>query len=504
MSIATVYLVGAGPGHPGLLTLRAVECLRQADLVLYDKLVSPILLEYAPAAAEKRCVTELASHHDERVVPIHDSMIAAARAGRCVVRLKGGDPLVFGRGAEEAEVLREAGIPFEIVPGITAAIGAGAYAGISLTHRNHASAVAFVTGHENPHKPESILDWNALARFPGTLVIYMGMSRIDRIVAALLAEGKDPQTPAAVVQYATLGTQRTLTAPLAELPRRVRDEGFAAPAVIFVSPVVALRDELAWFERRPLFGKRVLVTRPRHQAAELVHRLIDLGAVPFVLPSVEIREIADWAPVDRAIQSLRQTDWLVFTSANGVTAFLGRLEKLGLDLRALGNVRLAAIGPKTSAALQAFHLKPDLVPTRFQSEDLAAALLTQIQPGQRVLLARADRGRDVLRQQLEAHCTVEQIAVYSQVDALEVDDEVMNALRRGEIEYITLTSSNIAKSLLARLDATCRRRIEAREIKLVSISPVTSDTIRELGLPVTAEAKNATTEGVVEALIGIR
>src|SRR5436309_8063000 len=222
MSIPAVYLVGAGPGHPGLLTLRAVECLKQADLVLYDKLVSPILLEHAPAAAEKRCVTELAAHHDERVVPIHDTMIAAARAGKRVVRLKGGDPYVFGRGAEEAEVLRQAGIPFEIVPGVTAALGAAAFAGISLTHRHCASAVAFVTGHENPHKPESILDWNALARFPGTLVIYMGMSRIDRIVASLLAEGKDPQTPAAVVQNATLGIQHTLVAPLAALPRRVR------------------------------------------------------------------------------------------------------------------------------------------------------------------------------------------------------------------------------------------------------------------------------------------
>src|ERR1019366_2405268 len=342
-SIATVYLVGAGPGHPGLLTLRAVECLQNADLVLYDRLVSPLLLEHAPASAEKTCVAELAPHHDERIVPIHEAMIAAARAGGRVVRLKGGDPYVFGRGAEEAEVLRQAGIPFEIVPGITAALGAAAYAGISLTHRSCASAVAFVTGHENPHKPESILDWHALARFPGTLVIYMGMSRIDRIVASLLAEGKDPQTPAAVVQHATLGQQHTLTAPLADLPSRVREEGRAAPALILISPAVTMRAELAWFERRPLFGRRVLVTRPRQQASDMVHRLIDLGAVPVVLPTVATREPADWTPVDDAIRSLRQYDWLVFTSANGVSAFLERIKKLGFDLRALGNVRIAAI-----------------------------------------------------------------------------------------------------------------------------------------------------------------
>ena len=500
-SIPTVYLVGAGPGHPGLLTLRGAECLRQADLVLYDKLVSTILLEHAPASAQKVCVTELAGRHDERVVPIHEAMIAAARAGRRVVRLKGGDPFVFGRGAEEAEILREAGVPFEIVPGITAALGAAAYAGISLTHRACASAVAFVTGHENPHKPESILDWHALARFPGTLVIYMGMSRIDRIVASLLAEGKDPQTPAAVVQHATLGQQHTMTAPLVDLPRRAREEGLAAPALILISPVVTLRAELAWFERRPLFGRRVLVTRPRQQASDMVHRLIDLGAVPYVLPTVEIREPADWEPVDRAIRSLRQYDWLVFTSANGVSAFLERIKKLDLDLRVLGNVRIAAIGPKTADSLRGYHLQPDLVPARFQSEDLAAELLTQIQAGQRVLLARADRGRDVLREELASHCEVEQIAVYSQVDALEFDEEVMNALRRGEIEFVTLTSSNIAKSLVGRLDATCRRRIEMGEIKLVTISPVTSAALQQLGFRIAAEARHATTEGVIEALI---
>jgi uroporphyrinogen III methyltransferase/synthase len=500
-SIPTIYLVGAGPGHPGLLTLRGAECLRQADLVLYDKLVSPLLLEHAPASAEKHCVVELAPHHDERIVPIHEAMIAAARAGRRVVRLKGGDPYVFGRGAEEAEVLRNAGIPFEIVPGVTAALGAAAYAGISLTHRAVASAVAFVTGHENPHKPESVLDWNALARFPGTLVIYMGMSRLDRIVPSLLAGGKDPATPAAAVQCATLGQQRTVVTTLSELPRRVREEGFAAPALIFVGPVVDLRDHLDWFGQRPLFGKRVLVTRPRHQAGAMVQQLVELGAVPFVLPTVEIRAPADWTDVDRAIRSVAQYDWLVFTSANGVDAFLSRLETLGLDLRILARVRIAAIGPKTAEALSAWHLRADLVPARYQSEDLAAALLTQIKPGQRVLLARADRGRDLLREQLAAACQVEQIAVYAQVDAVESDEEVLNALRRGEIEFVTLTSTNIARALLARLDATCRRRIETGEIKLVSISPVTSAEIGKLGFAVAAEAAQATTAGVIEALV---
>ena len=472
-------------------------------MVLYDKLVPTVMLEHAPQAAEKHCVTELAPAHDQRLIPIHDAMIQAARAGRRVVRLKGGDPLVFGRGAEEAEALHQAGIPFEIVPGVTSALGAAAFAGISLTHRAHASAVAFVTGHENPHKPDSVLDWNALARFPGTLVIYMGMSRLDRIVASLLSAGKDPQTPAAVVQYATLGLQHTLVAPLADLPRSVRDEGMAAPALIVVGAVVTLRNHLSWFEHLPLFGKRVLVTRPRRQASDMADRLIELGAIPYVLPAVEIREPADWSAVDGAIRSLKDYHWLVFTSANGVRAFLERLQHLGLDLRALGHVRIAAIGPKTAEALGGYHLRPNLVPARFQSEDLAAELQAQIQPGERVLLARADRGRELLREQLSAVCQVEQVAVYSQVDALEMDGEIMNALRRGEIEFVTLTSSNIAKSLLQRLDGTCRRRLERGEIKLVSISAVTSAEVRKLGLAVAAEAAQATVAGVIEALCGL-
>jgi uroporphyrinogen III methyltransferase / synthase len=264
-----------------------------------------------------------------------------------------------------------------------------------------------------------------------------------------------------------------------------------------------MREQLDWFGHRPLFGRRVLVTRPRHQAGTMVQQLVELGAVPFVLPTVEIREPADWSEVDRAIRRLDQYDWLVFTSANGVHALLGRLEKLGLDLRVLGRVRIAAIGPKTAEALSAWHLRADLVPAKFQSEDLAAALLTEIKPGERVLLARADRGRELLREQLSAACRVEQIAVYAQVDSLENDEEMLNSLRRGEIEFVTLTSSNIAHSLLSRLDATCRRRIEIGEIKLVSISPVTSAEIGKLGFAVAAEATQATTESVIEALVNL-
>jgi uroporphyrinogen III methyltransferase/synthase len=495
-----VFLVGAGPGHPGLLTLRAVECLGRADLVLYDQLVPSQLLKHAPAHAERISVGELPGCHPERWPHVHAAVIAAARQGKRVVRLKGGDPFIFGRGGEEAEALRQAGIAYEIVPGVTAGSGAAAYAGIPLTHRLYASAVAFVTGHEHPGKPGSLLDWEALARFPGTLVIYMGMARLTQIVQALIEQGKDPASPAAAIRHASTGNQRTVEAPLRELPAAVRSAGLKAPAVVLIGPVVSLRQQLAWFEQRPLFGKRVLVTRPRHQAGELVDRLEQLGAVPLTLPAIEIRQPADWEPVDRALASLAAYHWLVFTSANGVHALFGRLRQRGLDLRAVAQLRLAAIGPATAAALRQYLLEPDVIPCEYRSESLAAALKEQV-AGQRVLLARADRGRELLREELAAVSTVDQVAVYSQVDALEADSEMLEVLRQGQIDYVTVTSSNIARAFVRALDASSRARIEAGEVQLVSISPVTSATIRELGLPVAGEAVEYTAVGLVDILI---
>ncbi len=495
-----VFLVGAGPGHPGLVTVRAVECLARADLVLYDKLVPARLLDYAPPQAERICVTQLAGSHTERCPRIHQVLIEAARQGKRVVRLKGGDPFIFGRGGEEAEVLRRADIPYEIVPGVTAGLAAAAYAGIPLTHREHASAVALVTGHENPAKEESLLDWQVLAHFPGTLVVYMGFARLSKVVQSLLDHGKDPQTPAAVVQLASTGDQRTIEGPLRDLPAAVQAAGLAPPAILLVGPVVALRARLAWFEDRPLFGRRVLVTRPRHQVGDLLRRLEELGAVAVSLPVVEIREPADWAPVDRALATLAEYDWVVFTSTNGVHAFLRRLRQTGRDVRALGRTKLAAIGPSTAAALREYHLEPDLVPPEYRSESLAAALKEQV-AGLRVLLARADRGRDVLREELAAVATVDQVAVYTQVDAIEPDAEALEYLRRGEIDYVTLTSTNIARGLLSILDDTCRSRIAAGQVKLVSISPVTSAEVRKWGLPIAAEAQQYTVDGLVEALV---
>jgi uroporphyrinogen III methyltransferase/synthase len=499
-----VSLVGAGPGHPGLLTLKAVELLAQADVVIYDKLVPHALLQHARPDARTVSVTELNNgcHPTDRQ-PVIEAMVDAARAGQRVVRLKGGDPSIFGRGGEEAEALRRAGVECEIIPGVTAALGAAAFAGIPLTHRNHSSAVAVVTGHENAEKPDTAIDWNHLAQFHGTIVIYMGMSRLDRLVEMLIAGGKNPETPAAVVQWATLGEQTTLTATLRELPETVRHSGMTAPAIIIVGEVVALRPKLQWFERLPLHGERILITRPRHQADELARRIIALGGVPYLLPAVEIGEPADWAPVDSAIATLADYHWLVFTSSNGVRAFFDRLRLLGRDLRSVGHLKFAAIGPKTAEALRHLRLEPDIVPERFQSEDLAAALVGAVQPHERILLARADRGRDILRETLSATNAVEQIAVYSQIDATIDGAVLLKHLRRGEVDAITLTSTNIARALLTMLDETTRARIARGELSLISISPVTSDEIRRHNLPVAGEASEATMDGVVDALIDL-
>lgn len=492
-----VYLIGAGPGHPGLLTLRAVECLGRADLVLYDALVPPALLEHAPATAERICVRELAPSHPDRYQHIQRLLIDTARQGKVVARLKGGDPLLFGRGGEEAEALRAAGIPYEIVPGVTAGL-ALAYAGIPLTHRQLASAVAFVTGHEDPTKPGSMLNWAELARFPGTLVVYMGLSRLRQIVQVLIAHGKPKDTPACAMQWASTGRQRTVCAPLGDLPEAVSRAGLVSPTLVVIGSVVTLREQLTWFEQRPLFGRHVVVTRPRHQAGNLVRWLEDLGALVTVCPVIEIQDPPDWSAVDRAISRIESFDWLVFTSANGVQALLRRLRQVGRDLRALGGVRLAAIGPATAEALRGYQLEPDLVPPAYCSEALAAALKERV-AGQRVLLARADRGRELLRDELQGVALVEQVAVYSQVDRAGGENRTL----AEDVEYVTLTSSNIARVFLQRLDEAGQERIRRGAVQLVSISPVTSRTIATLGFPVSAEAVEYTTAGVVAALLGL-
>ena len=502
LKMASVFLVGAGPGDPDLLTVKALRLLREADVVLHDSLVSEKILELVSNGARlvdvgKRCGKTSAAQAD-----ICRLLVREAQSGQRVVRLKGGDPFLFGRGAEEAEALRQAGIDFEVVPGVTAALGATAFAGIPLTHRRLSSAVTFVTGHEQPGKTGSLLDWAALARIPGTLVVYMGMTRLAAIVDELLKAGKDGGTPTAAIHWGTTGRQRVIEAPLGDLAPAVAKAGLTSPTLVVIGDVVQLRSELAWFDRLPLLGKRVLVTRPRGQEAGMVQQLEALGAVVSTQPTVEIREVADWLPGDRAIASLNHFNWLVFTSVNGVRAFFGRLRHSGRDLRALAGLKLAAIGPATADALRDYHLDPDVVPTSYRSEGLVEALRDRVR-GQRVLLARADRGRELLRDELSAVADVEQIAVYSQVDIAEPELAVLADLRERNIEFVTLTSSNIARVFLSWLDDEMRSRVRSGQLQLITISSVTSATIREAGLPVAAEALQETVEGVVAAVVTV-
>ncbi|MCG8450901.1 MAG: uroporphyrinogen-III C-methyltransferase, partial [Pirellulales bacterium] len=370
-TVGKVYLVGAGPGDPALLTLRGCELLRQAEAVFYDYLVNPLVLGHIPAGAEKIC---LGSHGHGRILPqseINDRVIASAQAGKTVVRLKGGDPSVFGRAGEEIAALESAGVPYEIVPGVTAALAASSHTGIPLTHREHASCVAFVTGQECRDKAGSSLGMENLARFPGTLVFYMGVTSAPTWASALVAHGKPPETPVAIVRYCSLPAQRQVHTTLGELPEVLAPGKMRPPAIIIVGDVVQAQAEMNWFASQPLFGQKVLVTRPEHQSADMVQRLTELGAAALVQPAIEITAADDPAPLDAAIDNLASYDWLVFSSANGVHYFFARLRELGRDLRCLGHCQLAAIGPATRIALTEYHLQADLQPEAYRAEALA-------------------------------------------------------------------------------------------------------------------------------------
>jgi uroporphyrinogen III methyltransferase/synthase len=496
-------LVGSGPGDPGLLTLRGEAVLSRADVVVYDHLASTRLLELAPPSALRICAGKSIGHCTLSQTEINQLLIDHARSGRNVVRLKGGDPLVFGRGAEEALFLRAAEIPFEIVPGITAGLGATAYAGIALTHRTSASAVAFVTGHGNPEADSdaSLLDWEALARFPGTLVVYMGLTHVAPICRTLIKYGKPGDTPACIIQSGTLAAQRTQVASLDTIGQIVDEVRVQPPALLVIGSVVSLRSELAWFERLPLFGQRIVVTRPRGEADIAATALESLGAEVLIAPTIEVKPLDNPEPLDRALDRLADYEWLVFTSVNGVRYLIERLEFRGRDLRALGHLRLAAIGPATARALACFHLKADLVPDSYRSESLAAALASVAGSARRrVLLARADRGRAVLKEALDHLANVDQVAVYHNVDAQSLPEAVIERIVHGTVDWITVTSSAIVTRLHGLLPESARQRV-GKEVRLATLSPVTSEATVALGWNVAVEASHYTWDGLVAALV---
>lgn len=498
MKQGIVYLVGAGPGDPKLLTLRGRECLERADVVFYDALANPALLDYAPPQAKRVYVGKRADQHAVPQEELHERMVQAARAGKVVVRLKGGDPFLFGRGGEEGEALAQAGIPFEVVPGVTSALAAPAYAGIPVTHRRWASSVAIVTGHEDPTKPESAVRWDRLATAVDTLVVLMGMGRLEEIVEALRAAGRSPQTPAAVVEWGTWPRQRTATGTLETLVQQVRKQGLGAPAVVIVGEVVQLREALNWFESRPLFGKTIVVTRARAQASALSAQLEELGAEVLQFPTIRIEPPGDYGPLDEALSQLKTFDWVIFTSANAVETVWERLRLQGKDARALGTARVAAIGTATAQALQARGIVPDLLPSESRSEGLAEALSGQ-KPA-RILLPTAERTRGVLAQQLqEQGATVVSVVAYRTLPALEDRSALLQRLREGSVDVITFTSGSTVEYFVQAIGEEALP--EVRRCSLVAIGPVTAETLRRWGLEPSAVAERPTIEELTQAIL---
>lgn len=496
-----VWLVGAGPGDPGLITVAGLEALRQADVVVYDRLVSQQLLDESPDGAETVFVGKEGGGESWSQEEINQLLISRARQGKRVVRLKGGDPFLFGRGGEEALALAEAGIPYEIVPGVTSALAVPAYAGIPVTHRGLSSSLAIVTGHEDPAKGGSSLRWEHLATATDTLVVLMGTRTLPQTVEALLQHGRSPDTPVAVVRWGTTPRQRAVVGTLADIVQRVEEAGLTPPALAVVGPVVVLREALSWYETRPLFGQSVLVTRTRHQAGELARLLAQAGAWPLELPVIQIERLEQPPGLEEALAALRQGAyrWTVFTSANAVEEFFRHLERRRLDARALAGTRIAAIGPGTARALGQRGLTPDLLPDEYIAEGVLAALLPHISPGDRVLLPRAEGARTELVQGLAARgVRVDVVVLYRSVLPTRMPQEPLQMLRRGEIDVVVLTSSSTVRNLVRLLgeEVGCLARAV-----LACIGPVTAQTVEEL-LERRPEvvAQEYTMAGLVEAL----
>jgi len=483
-----VHLVGAGPGDPGLLTARALELIAAANVILYDRLIPVTALDGARDDAELIYVGKEGRGPQMPQQQIERLLVEHGRAGRRVVRLKGGDPFVFGRGGEEALALRAAGIPFEVVPGVTAGVAAPAYAGIPVTHRDRASAVALITGHEDPDKPESAIDWPALAAFPGTLVFYMGVKQLPRIATQLIAGGRAADEPAAVIERGTLPGQQTVVATLATIAARAADADVRPPSITVVGPVAALRDEGArWFEQRPLYGKTVAVTRAREQASGLAARLRELGAEVVETPVIRV------VPLDLPAPDPSHYDLICLTSPNGVRLFFERLADGGLDARALHGARVAAIGPATARALRDHGVLADVLPERAVAESLVEALGDV--PVARALVARARVARDVLPDALRARgAEVDVLELYETV-AEPLSAEQLGAVRGAD--YVTFTSASTVSNLLSALGDDAGALDGAR---LASIGPITSDALRSHGLEAAVEARRHDVDGLVAAL----
>jgi len=495
-----VLLIGAGPGDPGLITVKGQKLLSEADVVVYDYLVSPRLLQLARPDAQLIYVGKKAGRHTLPQSQINQILIDKAKQGKIVARLKGGDPFVFGRGGEEAQVLSRAGIDFEIVPGISAGLAVPAYAGIPVTHRAFAGDLALITGHEDASRTDtSQIDWSALGVWQGTLVFYMGVKNLPLICTKLQEHGLSGRTPAALIRYGTTPAQRTLVGSVATLPDLAVEHNFTPPAIIVIGKVVKLRDQLNWFEQRPLFGKRIVVTRSRAQASELVDQLIQLGAEVLQFPAIRIEPPLDIQPLRDAIGQLPHYHWLVFTSVNGVDSFFHTLAAKSRDARSFSSAKVCAIGPATADRLRKFGIIADLIPPRFIADSIVDSLRkTDNLDGKRILLPRADIARSDLPQELKKlGAVVDEITAYRTVIEESPKDEIISALEQNNIDWITFTSSSTVQNFFQQIDA---KLLSGKKLRLASIGPITSAAIKETGLNVDVEATEYTIDGLINAI----
>jgi uroporphyrinogen III methyltransferase/synthase len=496
-----VYLVGAGPGDPGLLTIKGMECLQKADVVIYDYLSDPALLVYAPDRAEKLYVGKQSGQHTLRQEEINNLLVKKALEGRIVVRLKGGDPFVFGRGGEECEALLNAGILYEIVPGITSGIAAPAYAGIPVTHRKVASSVAFITGNEDPTKPSTNIHWEHLAHGVDTLVFYMGVANLGAITAELMKHGRSPLTPVAVIRWGTKAAQETIVGTLETIVELVTQAGIRPPAITIVGEVVSLRPTLKWFENRPLFGKRIINTRSRSQASALTRRLIDLGADVSELPTIDIDPVGENSDLAKELAAIDKFAWAIFTSPNAVDIFFKLFIKIQGDIRNLGKVRIASIGPGTTLAIEKYRVKAEIT----AKESVAEGLLQSLKsiPSWKnvsVLLPRASEARDILPDTLSSWGAVVKVApAYTTIKPRNPDREITDKILNGEYDCITFSSSSTFENFVALFTEEEFSRISS-SLKAVSIGPVTSSTIKRHGISPVMEASVHTIPGLVAAI----
>ena len=499
MAKGKVYLVGAGPGDPGLLTLKGREVLEQAEVVIYDYLANKSFLDFAPHQAEKIYVGKKGGDHAAEQIDINELLVQKGRE-HIVVRLKGGDPFIFGRGGEEAQELVAAGIPFEVVPGVTAAVAVPAYAGIPLSHRDFTAGMAFFTGHERDDKEDSKIEWDKIATGVGTLVFFMGVRNLPFITGKLMAGGRSPETPVAVIRWGATPAQKTVIGTLATIADEVKKAGLTPPALTVVGEVVRLRKELNWFETRPLFGRRIVVTRAREQASDFSARLAALGADCIEFPTISIVPPPSFEPLDAAVRNLASYRWVIFTSVNGVKFFMERLRAAGLDSRALHGLRIAAIGPKTAEIIESFGIVPDLVPSEYRAEAVLDGLAHENVSGMRFLMPRAMEAREVLPETLrERGAVVDVVPAYQTVLPTGKSEAMAGMFRRGEIDCVTFTSSSTVTNFLSLFDKDEALEFLSR-ITVACIGPVTAETAGKLGLKIDIMPSDYTIPALADAV----